>query len=64
MTEVTKTASAARPTRTRRTHHWRRDLVELAALFTAVAVADAVANTIAHGPDGPYLLVISAVALA
>ncbi|WP_138903677.1 GNAT family N-acetyltransferase [Streptomyces albidochromogenes] len=64
MTEVTKTASAARPTRTRRTHHWRRDLVELAALFTAVAVADAVANTIAHGPDGPYLLVISAMALA
>ncbi|GHB13140.1 hypothetical protein GCM10010346_40800 [Streptomyces chryseus] len=64
MTEVTKTASAARATRTRRTHHWRRDLVELAALFTAVAVADAVANTIVHGPDGPYLLVISAVALA
>ncbi|MBT2488502.1 GNAT family N-acetyltransferase [Streptomyces sp. ISL-96] len=55
MTEVTK--------RARRTHHWRRDLVELAALFTAVAVADAVANTIVHGPDGPYLLVISAVVL-
>ncbi|MGW1883831.1 GNAT family N-acetyltransferase [Streptomyces sp. NPDC001970] len=49
--------------RTRRQHHWRRDLVELAALFTAVAVADAVANMIAHGPDGPYLLVASAVAL-
>ncbi|MGI5484003.1 GNAT family N-acetyltransferase [Streptomyces lavendofoliae] len=47
----------------RRRHHWRRDLVELAALFTAVAVADAVANTIAHGPDGPYLLAVSAVAL-
>ncbi|MGR8011850.1 GNAT family N-acetyltransferase [Streptomyces hypolithicus] len=47
----------------RRTHHWRRDLVELAALFTAVAVADAIANTIAHGPDGPYLLVASAVVL-
>ncbi|MEU3742013.1 GNAT family N-acetyltransferase [Streptomyces sp. NPDC032198] len=44
-------------------HHWRRDLVELAALFTAVAVADAVANMIGHGPDGPALLVISAVAL-
>ncbi|QGV81787.1 GNAT family N-acetyltransferase [Streptomyces ficellus] len=46
-----------------RRHHWRRDLVELAALFTAVAVADAVANTVAHGPDGPYLLAVSAVAL-
>ncbi|GGV56093.1 hypothetical protein GCM10010277_56990 [Streptomyces longisporoflavus] len=44
-------------------HHWRRDLVELAALFTAVAVADAVANMVGHGPDGPALLVISAVAL-
>ncbi|WP_435864022.1 GNAT family N-acetyltransferase [Streptomyces spongiicola] len=49
-------------TRTRR-HHWRRDLVELAALFTAVAVADAIANTIAHGPDGPCLLIASAVTL-
>ncbi|WP_420032443.1 GNAT family N-acetyltransferase [Streptomyces sp. cg28] len=44
-------------------HHWRRDLVELAALFTAVAVADAVANMIGHGPDGPALLGVSAVAL-
>ncbi|MEU9990819.1 GNAT family N-acetyltransferase [Streptomyces sp. NPDC048045] len=44
-------------------HHWRRDLVELAALFTAVAVADAVANLIGHGPDGPALLVISAIVL-
>ncbi|MEV0965084.1 GNAT family N-acetyltransferase [Streptomyces sp. NPDC049910] len=49
-------------TRTRR-HHWRRDLVELAALFTAVAVADAIANMIVHGPDGPYLLVASALTL-
>ncbi|OIK25300.1 GNAT family N-acetyltransferase [Streptomyces malaysiense] len=45
-------------------HHWRRDLVELAALFTAVAVADGVANLIGHGPDGPALLAISALALA
>ncbi|MFE0172005.1 GNAT family N-acetyltransferase [Streptomyces sp. NPDC059002] len=44
-------------------HHWRRDVVELAALFTAVAVADAVANMVGHGPDGPALLVISAVVL-
>ncbi|MFD4523881.1 GNAT family N-acetyltransferase [Streptomyces sp. NPDC058470] len=41
-------------------HHWRRDVVELAALFTAVAVADAVANLIGHGPDGIALLMISA----
>ncbi|MBA2812860.1 GNAT family N-acetyltransferase [Streptomyces sp. KM273126] len=44
-------------------HHWRRDVVELAALFTAVAVADAVANLIGHGPDGPALLLISALVL-
>lgn len=46
-----------------RRHHWRRDLVELAALFTAVAVADAVANMIVHGPEGPVLLVVSALVL-
>ncbi|MCB5169401.1 GNAT family N-acetyltransferase [Streptomyces bambusae] len=46
-----------------RRHHWRRDVVELAALFVAVAVADALANTVAHGPDGPVLLVASAVVL-
>lgn len=49
---------------THRPHHWRRDLIELAALFTAVAVADAIANLIGHQPDGPYLLMASAVALA
>ncbi|GAA2900283.1 GNAT family N-acetyltransferase [Streptomyces mexicanus] len=38
-------------------------MVELAALFTAVAVADGVANLIGHGPDGPALLLISALAL-
>ncbi|MGW0699956.1 GNAT family N-acetyltransferase [Streptomyces sp. NPDC002867] len=57
MTDVTSAKSARRP------HHWRRDLVELAALFTAVAVADAIASLIGHGPDGPFLLVASAVAL-
>ncbi|MFF2811897.1 GNAT family N-acetyltransferase [Streptomyces sp. NPDC058000] len=56
MTEATSARSARR-------HHWRRDVVELAALFTAVAVADAVANTIAHGPSGPVLLCAGAVAL-
>ncbi|MET7369229.1 GNAT family N-acetyltransferase [Streptomyces sp. NPDC005566] len=58
MTDVTSAKTARRP------HHWRRDLIELAALFTAVAVADAIANLIGHTPDGPYLLVASAVALA
>ncbi|MFJ6668400.1 GNAT family N-acetyltransferase [Streptomyces sp. NPDC091383] len=58
MSDVTR-ARDGRPV-----HHWRRDLVELAALFTAVAVADGVANLIGHGPDGPALLMISALALA
>ncbi|MFE6823774.1 GNAT family N-acetyltransferase [Streptomyces sp. NPDC057690] len=44
-------------------HHWRRDVVELAALFTAVAVADGVANLVGHGPDGPALLAVSAALL-
>ncbi|MER6424002.1 GNAT family N-acetyltransferase [Streptomyces sp. NPDC001137] len=58
MSDVTR-ARHGRPV-----HHWRRDVVELAALFTSVAVADGVANLVGHGPDGPALLVISAVALA
>ncbi|MFE2100087.1 GNAT family N-acetyltransferase [Streptomyces sp. PTD9-10] len=58
MSQVTRTKHG------RPVHHWRRDLVELAAVFTAVAVADGVANLIGHGPDGPALLVISAIALA
>ncbi|MFJ9413226.1 GNAT family N-acetyltransferase [Streptomyces sp. NPDC101227] len=56
MTEASSANSARR-------HHWRREVVELAALFTAVAVADVVANTVAHGPRGPVLLCASAVAL-
>ncbi|MEU4357134.1 GNAT family N-acetyltransferase [Streptomyces virginiae] len=52
-------APAQRPHR----HHWRRDVVELAALFCAVAVADAIANLVVHGPRGPILLVASAVTL-
>ncbi|MCF3130943.1 GNAT family N-acetyltransferase [Streptomyces olivochromogenes] len=58
MSDVTR-AKHGRPV-----HHWRRDVVELAAVFTAVAVADGVANLIGHGPNGPALLVISAIALA
>lgn len=47
----------------RNRHHWRRDLAELAAVFTAVAAADSVAGTVVHGPHGPVLLVASAAAL-
>ncbi|MGX2998484.1 GNAT family N-acetyltransferase [Streptomyces sp. JNUCC 64] len=43
--------------------HWRRDVVELAALFTAVAVADTLAHLIGHGPQGAELLAMSAAAL-
>ncbi|MFJ6655604.1 GNAT family N-acetyltransferase [Streptomyces sp. NPDC091377] len=57
MSEVTRRRDG------RPAHHWRRDVVELAALFTAVAIADAVANLIGHGPDGPALLLISAAVL-
>ncbi|MGW0032157.1 GNAT family N-acetyltransferase [Streptomyces sp. NPDC003314] len=57
MTDVTSSKSARHP------HHWRHDLIELAALFTAVVVADTIAKTIAKGPEGPYLLVFSAIAL-
>ncbi|MFF4331024.1 GNAT family N-acetyltransferase [Streptomyces sp. NPDC001591] len=59
MTDRNPAPRAPRPHR----HHWRRDLVELAALFCAVAVADGIANLVAHGPRGPLLLVVSAVAL-
>ncbi|MFB7276976.1 GNAT family N-acetyltransferase [Streptomyces hydrogenans] len=57
MTDVTSSKSARHP------HHWRHDLIELAALFTAVVVADTIAKTIVKGPEGPYLLVFSAIAL-
>ncbi|RLU81190.1 GNAT family N-acetyltransferase [Streptomyces griseocarneus] len=57
MTDETRAKGAHAP------HHWRRDLAELAAVFTAVAAADSVADTVVHGPDGPVLLVASAAAL-
>jgi GNAT superfamily N-acetyltransferase len=44
-------------------HRWRRDTVELSAVFAAVGVADLVANIVVHGHDGPVLLLISALAL-
>ncbi|MCQ4040564.1 GNAT family N-acetyltransferase [Streptantibioticus rubrisoli] len=43
--------------------HWRREAVELAAVFVAVAAADLAANLVAHGPGGPALLTGSAVLL-
>ncbi|MFF7154035.1 GNAT family N-acetyltransferase [Streptomyces sp. NPDC008139] len=46
-----------------RQHHWRREFVEVAALFTAMATADLIAETVGHGPDGRVLLVMSAAAL-
>ncbi|MFJ3710059.1 GNAT family N-acetyltransferase [Streptomyces sp. NBC_01267] len=58
MTDTTSAKSVRHP------HRWRRDLIELAALFTAVALADVVADLVAHGPDGPFLLVAAAVALS
>ncbi|NGN62802.1 GNAT family N-acetyltransferase [Streptomyces sp. A7024] len=44
-------------------HTWRRDVVELAALFTAVVVADSVAKTVLKGPEGPPMLAVSAIVL-
>lgn len=46
-----------------RQHHWRREFVEVAALFTAMAAADLIADLVVHGPDGRVLLVTSAAAL-
>ncbi|MDX5562583.1 GNAT family N-acetyltransferase [Streptomyces sp. ID05-04B] len=60
---MTRDLTHVRARRGRPVHHWRRDVVELAALFTAVAVADGVANLVGHGPDGPVLLAVSAAAL-
>ncbi|MEU8519096.1 GNAT family N-acetyltransferase [Streptomyces sp. NBC_01216] len=57
MTKVTSAKSSRRP------HHWRHDLIELAALFTAVVVADTIAKTVVRGAEGPYMLVFSAIAL-
>ncbi len=55
-------SNTARARHGRPVHHWRRDLVALAALFTAAAVADGVADPTGHGPGGPALLVIAAFA--
>ncbi|MEU1619534.1 GNAT family N-acetyltransferase [Streptomyces sp. NPDC005722] len=62
MRELTS-ATAAPAALARRQHHWRRDVIELAALFVAVATADLIANLVGHAPDGPALLCLSAAAL-
>ncbi|MDH6117769.1 RimJ/RimL family protein N-acetyltransferase [Kitasatospora sp. GAS204A] len=58
---------AQRPSRAQRRRaradRWRRETVELAAVFIAVATADLIANVVVHGHDGPVLLAASAVAL-
>lgn len=46
-----------------RRHRWRRECVEVAALFSALAAADLVADLVDRGPDGGGLLVASAAAL-
>ncbi|MEU1629325.1 GNAT family N-acetyltransferase [Streptomyces sp. NPDC020096] len=57
-------SQAVHPAGTRRgRHHWRREAVELAAVFVAVAAADLAANLMAHGPGGPILLTGSAALL-
>ncbi|MDX6354479.1 MAG: hypothetical protein QOF98_1382 [Streptomyces sp.] len=48
---------------TTRHRNWGRDLTEVAALFTAMAAADFVADLVGNGPDGMVLLVTSSVAL-
>lgn len=42
---------------------WHRELIELGALFLAVALADLFANTLAHRPLGPIVLIIMGVSL-
>ncbi|WP_320784683.1 GNAT family N-acetyltransferase [Streptomyces sp. CRN 30] len=60
------TVEMSRVTRARNgrpVHHWRRAVVGLAALFTAVAVADTVAGRTGHGPGGTALLLVPAAVL-
>ncbi|GJF31608.1 hypothetical protein KNE206_43080 [Kitasatospora sp. NE20-6] len=63
LTVTTTTGPSRAQRRAVRTHRWRRETVELAAVFLAVATADLVANVVVHGHDGPVVLVVSAVAL-
>ncbi|MQS15486.1 hypothetical protein F7Q99_25250 [Streptomyces kaniharaensis] len=66
-TTAVSTSGTPAPSRAQRrgarTHRWRRDTVELAAVFLSVTAADLVAKIVLHGPDGPVVLAASAVAL-
>lgn len=63
-TTAVHTSATPTPSRARtRTHRWRRDTVELAAVFVSVTAADLVAKVVVKGHDGPVLLAASAVAL-
>ncbi|MFB6889466.1 GNAT family N-acetyltransferase [Kitasatospora sp. NPDC056327] len=61
------TVPAPNPSRAQRRgargHRWRRDAVELAAVFLSVTAADLVAKLVVHGPEGPVVLAASATAL-
>ncbi|MFF3561169.1 GNAT family N-acetyltransferase [Streptomyces sp. NPDC002574] len=48
----------------RHRHHWRRDVLELAALLVAVATAELIADLVGHGPHSPVLLCSSAALIA
>ncbi|WP_030058017.1 MULTISPECIES: hypothetical protein [Streptomyces] len=47
----------------RRAHRWRRDTVELAAVFLSVTATDLIAKLVVDGPDGPVVVATSAFAL-
>ncbi|MFI6444616.1 GNAT family N-acetyltransferase [Kitasatospora sp. NPDC050543] len=65
--DTPSTTAAPTPSRAERrgarVHRWRRDTVELAAIFLSVTAADLVAKIVVHGPDGPLVLAASAAAL-
>jgi GNAT superfamily N-acetyltransferase len=56
-------ADERRRTEAHRSSHWRRDAVELAALFTAVTVADTVTKTVLNAPAGPVTVGVGALTL-
>lgn len=58
-----KKPSAPRSANRPGSHRWRRESVELAAVFAAAAITDLVANVVVHGREGPVLLAASALAL-
>ncbi|MFE2724133.1 GNAT family N-acetyltransferase [Kitasatospora sp. NPDC059327] len=67
LTTTERTDHSPTPSRAQRrgarSHRWRRDTVELAAIFLSVTAADLVAKIVVNGPEGPVVLGASAVAL-